>query len=93
MLSDKWQNRLVLEGVRSLLRATTGHMPGRPGLGPHSGWGPCTQPQSHDLSPHLDSTPVLRVCPHVLLHVTLTSPDASIPGPWRGPHLSFQMVN
>lgn len=37
--------------------------------------------------------PVLRVCPRVLLHVTLTSPDASIPGPWRGLHLSLQMVN
>lgn len=31
-MSDKWQNRLVLEGVCSLLRATTGHMPGRPAL-------------------------------------------------------------
>lgn len=88
ILSDQWLDRLALERVCSLLSGTTGYMPGRPSLGPHSCWA-----LAHSLKAkvylHIWTAP----SSHVLLHVTLTSPEASTPGPWRGVHWSFWMVN
>lgn len=67
MSSDKWQDRLALEAVCRLLRGTTGYVPGRSSLGPHSCWALahslkakvylhiCTAPSTQSVSPHATS--------------------------------------